>query len=687
VASSRPWRLLRRRWLLSLLGAMAGLTCAGLGYVAYRLRAPPAAYNRASVTRGSTRSQQSGEADQSRPTEVIYYTSTRPANWEVFLFQDLHAPPRQLTRHPAPDYDATLSPGGRWVVFTSERDGNADLYALDLEHEGEPVPLTRDEGFDDAAAFSPDGKTLAWVSTRNGKPDIYLMPFDPRSPDAERRARRLTDDPAGDFNPRFSPDGRTIAFSSNRAALERWNPTRLFDHEGYQTCVYTTRIDGTGVRKLSGALAVAGRPAWSGDGKRLYYYEATLSPKTWDVASAVYGVDADGSHATRITPAAIDGVAIDAVAPAVGREGDLVFVAVRSDPSSSEFRLREPYGGRLYQIRPDGSGLEPLGEDVRNYMSPGFDPVSGAMVAQGDGGVEGLPVMANGNPLSWPHARRRVDLGDRRVELRALRAYFPSFSSVVNKLFAIEWVHDSKGVPQGPSPLIAFDPEATAWQPIWKPDKQAAWAPVVTDDGQWIYFALGPVFAKPQTNVDIWRVHPDGSGAVNLTADSDANDAFPAVSADGRRVVFRSGRSGDNEIYLMDADGKNVRRASNAKGTDTMPAISPDGQWLAYATARTGKGLKIWIQRASDPADQGRLLEPSRADLDGIDVHPRFSPDGKWVVFASDRAGFKDEWVLCGMFPQPYGDLFAVRADGGGPAIQLTDDKWEDSLAIWTQPR
>jgi hypothetical protein len=56
-------------------------------------------------------------------------------------------------------------------------------------------------------------------------------------------------------------------------------------------------------------------------------------------------------------------------------------------------------------------------------------------------------------------------------------------------------------------------------------------------------------------------------------------------------------------------------------------------------------------------------------------------------VFASDRAGFKDELPLSGMFPQPYGDLFAMRADGTGDAIQLTDDKWEDSLAVWTQWR
>ncbi len=53
-------------------------------------------------------------------------------------------------------------------------------------------------------------------------------------------------------------------------------------------------------------------------------------------------------------------------------------------------------------------------------------------------------------------------------------------------------------------------------------------------------------------------------------------------------------------------------------------------------------------------------------------------------VFASAA---RDEWLLSGMFPQPYGDLFAIRADATGDAVQLTDDKWENSLAIWMRPR
>jgi len=254
-----------------LLAAISGAAAVGLGYLAYRLTPPPGAYNKLGVVRGTPPQRENGQADSAARHEIIYYTSLRPANWDIYLFEDLHAAPRRLTRDPAPDYNATLSPDARWVVFTSDRRGNADLYALDLTRGGEPVPLTRDEAFDDAATFSPDGKTLAWVSTRGGKPDIYVMSFDPQSSDNERAARRLTDE-AGNFNPRFSPDGKTIAFSSNRAALERWNPTRLLETQGYQTSLYTMGADGKDVRRVSRLLALAGRPVWSPDGAHLYYY-------------------------------------------------------------------------------------------------------------------------------------------------------------------------------------------------------------------------------------------------------------------------------------------------------------------------------------------------------------------------------------------------------------------------------
>ena len=72
------------------------------------------------------------------PRERIVYTTLRPANWELYLF-DHGAAPKQLTNDPALDYDPTFSPDGRWIVFCSERSGNPQLYALDPDKTDPPT--------------------------------------------------------------------------------------------------------------------------------------------------------------------------------------------------------------------------------------------------------------------------------------------------------------------------------------------------------------------------------------------------------------------------------------------------------------------------------------------------------------------------------------------------------------------
>lgn len=136
-----------------------------------------------------------------RPRDVIVYTTLRPENQDIYLVDGPNAEPRRMTDHRALDYNATFSPDGRWLVFTSERSGNPDLYALDLEERGEPVRLTYHPAMNDAADLSPDGERLAFVSTRDGNADIFTMPFAPGDTTAEARAENLTNRAGGDFNP------------------------------------------------------------------------------------------------------------------------------------------------------------------------------------------------------------------------------------------------------------------------------------------------------------------------------------------------------------------------------------------------------------------------------------------------------------------------------------------------------
>jgi Tol biopolymer transport system component len=119
--------------------------------------------------------------------------------------------------------------------------------------------------------------------------------------------------------------------------------------------------------------------------------------------------------------------------------------------------------------------------------------------------------------------------------------------------------------------------------------------------------AVGPTFGASDSDVDIWKVRLDGSGAVNLTPDSPANDAFPSISADGRRIVFRNGRDGgrgeaprdpaaDMAIYVMGGDGEDSHRLTDADARETMPAISPDGEWVVYVV-REPESAKLRLSR------------------------------------------------------------------------------------------
>ncbi len=127
------------------------------------------------------------DAQRNTPDEeTVVYSSLAPGNWDVYRFDRRGEPPTRLTTDPGLDYNPVVSPDGRWVVFTSERAGSPDLYALDLEQAGDPVRLTVSDAMEDAADFSPDGRTLVFVSTRTGNPDVYSMRFDPEDPDARR---------------------------------------------------------------------------------------------------------------------------------------------------------------------------------------------------------------------------------------------------------------------------------------------------------------------------------------------------------------------------------------------------------------------------------------------------------------------------------------------------------------------
>ena len=201
----------------------------------------------------------------SEPIYHLAFASFGPLNDDIFIADADGNHAKLLLPNPANDYNASFSHDGKWIVFTSERNGSADIYRVHPNGSG-LEQLTDDPSFDDQAAFSPDGKKIAFVSSRNRQADIYILEI------ATKKLTNITNHPAGDFRPSWSPDGEWIAFSTDRDSKKPMPVFTLW----HSTEIYTIRVDGSEIKRRTQLDAYAGSPCWSPDGKQIVFYEAAL---------------------------------------------------------------------------------------------------------------------------------------------------------------------------------------------------------------------------------------------------------------------------------------------------------------------------------------------------------------------------------------------------------------------------
>src|SRR5262249_27433145 len=186
----------------------------------------------------------------------------------------------------------------------------------------------------------------------------------------------------------------------------------------------------------------------------------------------------------------------------------------------------------------------------------------------------------------------------------------------------------------------------------------------------------GDRLAYTQTldDLNIWRLEIDSTGrggAMTSLISSTLEDNGPDYSPDGRKIVFASNRAGGFGIWVCDHNGANPRqlvdRGPYLTGT---PRWSPDGKWIAFASRSNDAGRQgnADIYVVSPEGGQPRRLTQDLAE----NVTPSWSRDGKWIYFGSTRSGRMQVWKI----PADGGQAVQVTRHGGFEGFESTDGKY-----------
>jgi len=183
-------------------------------------------------------------------------------------------------------------------------------------------------------------------------------------------------------------------------------------------------------------------------------------------------------------------------------------------------------------------------------------------------------------------------------------------------------------------------------QPLPAPTRRYDW-PRLSPDGRRVAVEVG---------AQTWIYDIERDTLTRFTFEGTQNDS-PAWTPDGRRIAFRSNRDGIQNIYWQMADGSGGTERLTTSQQNQIPGVwSSDGQLLAFHAAAPMTLRDIWVLRLSDRKAEPFLQTPANEGA------PRFSPNGRWLSYASNESGQPEVYV------QPYpgpGGKWQISTDGG----------------------
>ncbi len=158
---------------------------------------------------------------------------------------------------------------------------------------------------------------------------------------------------------------------------------------------------------------------------------------------------------------------------------------------------------------------------------------------------------------------------------------------------------------------------------------------------------------------EIYVISADGTGSTERLTDNSSADRSPVFSPDGSRIIFTSDRDGNDEIYSIDSDGSGAVNLTASPADDRDPSLPADGSAIAFRSDRSAAGNPDIYSMSADGSGVVRLTDDPATDGD-----PDFSPDGTEITFTrgvdpGDGSPVNDE-------------VWRMAADGSGQ-INITN--------------
>jgi Tol biopolymer transport system component len=247
---------------------------------------------------------------------------------------------------------------------------------------------------------------------------------------------------------------------------------------------------------------------------------------------------------------------------------------------------------------------------------------------------------------------RKSDSGYKRIAVASLAS--PGPASVLTRDGDGLWDHEEPAWSPDGATICYRD-----WRDLWlvpadggrarrltaddPTDQEPTWSP----DGSWIYFS-----SMRRGTTALWRIRPSGPGLQRVMLGA-GPERHPALASRPPRVAY-STHVDDSDIVVLDRRTGGQSRIAGSR-TDATPDLAPDGRAVVFSSDRRGK-FDLWLQRLEQGRPQGEPVQLT--DHAGSAACGRFSPDGRWIAYFRVDAGEREIWI--------------VPAAGGIP-VRLTD--------------